>query len=458
MITNAIEPKTTDTKNNLDQNNIGQEMYQLISDLYPICRSITGSGFRETLSIINKYIPIDVYEVPSGTEVFDWTVPKEWNIKDAYIKLKGERIVDFQKSNLHVVNYSVPVNKMMSFEELKPHLFSLPDYPDRIPYRTSYYKESWGFCLSHQQLLTLQDGEYEVCIDSTLEEGHLTYGEYYLQGESADEVLISCHACHPSLCNDNLSGIALATFIAKHLSRTPRYSYRFLFIPGTIGSITWLALNDSQTYKIKHGLVLTGVGDPGDSTYKKSRRGNAEIDRAVTHVLKHSGKDHKIIDFFPFGYDERQFCSPGFNLPVGCFMRSSHGQYSEYHTSADSLDFVQPQYLADSFSKCLSALNILENNKTYLNQNPKCEPRLGKRGLYRMIGGQAEEQVNELALLWVLNLSDGDHTLLDIADRSDFDFTAIKKAADALLEHCLLRECEGRDVVPSNRNFVRGTE
>ena len=441
MITNTLEPKNlSDIKNHLDQNNIGQEIYQLISDLYPICRSITGSGFRETLSIITKYIPIDVHEVPTGTEVFDWTVPKEWNIKDAYIKLKGEKIVDFQKSNLHVVNYSVPVNKVMSFEELKPHLFSLPDYPERIPYRTSYYKESWGFCLSHQQLLALQDGEYEVCIDSTLEEGHLTYGEYYLEGESKDEVLISCHACHPSLCNDNLSGIALATFIAKSLSRNPRYSYRFLFIPGTIGSITWLALNESQTDRIKHGLVLTGVGDPGNVTYKKSRIGNAEIDRAVIHVLKHSGEDHKIIDFFPFGYDERQFCSPGFNLPVGCFMRSSHGQYSEYHTSADNLNFVQPQYLADSFSKCLSALDILENNKTYLNQNPKCEPRLGKRGLYRMIGGHAEEQVNELALLWVLNLSDGEHTLLDIADRSDFDFSVIKKAADALLEHGLLKE------------------
>lgn len=425
----------------IKQHDIGQEMYRLVSDLYPICRSITGNGFRETLNIIKDYISLEVHEVPTGTEVFDWTVPKEWNIKDAYIKnLKGERIVDFKKFNLHVVNYSVPVNKLMPFEELKTHLFTLPDYPDRIPYRTSYYKESWGFCLSHQQFLALKDEEYEVCIDSTLEEGYLTYGEYYLQGESEDEVLISCHACHPSLCNDNLSGIALATFLAKYLSQiSPRYSYRFLFIPGTIGSITWLSLNEAHVNRIKHGLVLTGVGDPGNFTYKKSRRGNAEIDRAVIHVLKHSGLEHEIIDFFPFGYDERQFCSPGFNLPVGCFMRSSHGHYSEYHTSADNLNFVQPQYLADSFSKCLSALNIIENNKPYLNQNPKCEPRLGKRGLYRAIGGQAEEQVNELALLWVLNLSDGEHTLLDIADKSNFGFDAIKKAADALLKHGLLK-------------------
>jgi aminopeptidase-like protein len=430
-------------KKSLDSNDIGQEMYRLIADLYPICRSITGDGVRETFRIIKGYIPLAVHEVPTGTEVFDWNVPKEWNIKDAYIKnSKGERVVDFQKSSLHVVNYSVPVKKVMPLEELKAHLFTLPDHPERIPYRTSYYKESWGFCLSHEQFLAMQDAEYEVCIDSTLEPGYLTYGEYYLPGESQDEILISCHTCHPSLCNDNLSGIALATFLAKHLSQVaPRkYSYRFLFIPGTIGSITWLALNENHVHKIKHGLVLTGVGDSGKFTYKKSRRGNADIDRAAIHVLKHSGQEHQIIDFFPYGYDERQYCSPGFNLPVGCFMRSSHGQYSEYHTSADNLSFVQPQYLADSFSKCLSALYILENNQTYLNQSPKCEPRLGKRGLYRAVGGHAEEQVNELALLWVLNLADGEHRLLDIAEQSNFSFDAIKKAADALLAHGLLKE------------------
>jgi aminopeptidase-like protein len=287
----------------------------------------------------------------------------------------------------------------------------------------------------------MQDAEYEVCIDSTLEPGYLTYGEYYLPGASEEEILISCHTCHPSLCNDNLSGIAVATFIAKYLSQVPlKYSYRFLFIPGTIGSITWLALNENQVNKIKHGLVLTGVGDPGKFTYKKSRRGNADIDRAVTHVLKHSGQEHQVIDFFPYGYDERQYCSPGFNLAVGCFMRSSHGQYSEYHTSADNLSFVQPQYLAESFSQCLSALYILENNQTYLNQNPKCEPRLGKRGLYRAVGGQAEEEVNELAILWVLNLTDGAHSLLDIAQRSGLAFDVVQKAAEALLKHDLLKE------------------
>jgi len=433
----------TDLNREINLNDLSQEMYQFIAELYPICRSITGNGFRETMHLIENNIPLTIHEVPTGTQVFDWTVPKEWNIKDAYVKnSQGERVIDFNKSNLHVVNYSVPVNQKLYLKDLKEHLFTLPDYPDWIPYRTSYYKESWGFCLSHKQFLELKDEEYEVCIDSSLEDGHLTYGEYYLRGEKPDEVLISCQACHPSLCNDNLSGIALVTFLAKYLSQISlSYSYRFIFIPGTIGSITWLSLNEAQVSKIKHGLVVTCVGDPGKSTYKKSRRGDAEVDKAVIHVLKNSGKEHEIMDFFPYGYDERQFCSPGFNLPVGCFMRTPHGRFPEYHTSADNLELVQPQYLADSFSKCFSVVNVLENNKKYLNQNPKCEPQLGKRGIYRAIGGQADGGVNELAMLWVLNLSDGNHTLLDIADRSGFGFDAIKKAAEVLLEHDLLKEC-----------------
>ena len=433
----------TGFRRNLKLNDVGNQMYQLISELYPICRSITGNGFRESLKVIKKSIPLEIHEVPSGTQVFDWTVPKEWNIKDAYIKnLKGEKIVDFQESNLHVVSYSVQIRKKISLAALKEHLFTIPDYPDWIPYRTSYYKENWGFCLSHNQFLQMQDEEYEVCIDSSLEDGHLTYGEYYLGGESSDEILNSCHACHPSLCNDNLSGISLATLLAKYLSQLSlRYSYRFIFIPGTIGSIAWLALNEHQVGRIKHGLVLTCVGDPGKSTYKKSRRGDAEVDKAAIHVLKHSAQDHEIIDFFPYGYDERQYCSPGFNLPVGCLMRSPHGQFPEYHTSADNLDLVQPPYLGDSFSKCLSILHVLENNKIYLNQNPKCEPQLGKRGLYKAIGGQKDSGLNQMAILWVMNLSDGSHTLLDIAQRSGMAFDVIKNAADALLEADLLRCC-----------------
>ena len=422
--------------------NIGLEMQRLIAELYPICRSITGNGFRETLRAVHRYIPLEVNEVPTGTPVFDWTVPKEWNIRDAYIKnSRGERVVDFQKSNLHVLNYSPPIKIKLSLAELKPHLFSLPEHPDWVPYRTSYYAERWGFCLSHNQLLALREDVYEVCIDSTLQDGQLTYGELLLRGKSSDEVLISCHACHPSLANDNLSGLALATFLARHLGKSPsRYSYRFLFIPGTIGSITWLARNETRIANIKHGLVITCVGDAGRLTYKKSRRGDTEIDRAVTHVLKHSGQDHQILEFTPYGYDERQYCSPGFNLPVGCFMRTPNGRYSEYHTSADNLDFVKPASLTDSFEKCLAVLATLEGNQTYLNLNPKCEPQLGKRGLYQTLGGQTDARQFELAMLWVLNLSDGKHSLLDIAEHSRTEFGLIRKAADTLVQHSLLKE------------------
>ena len=431
-----------DLKAGLTPDDVGREMYELIAELYPLCRSITGDGVRQTLGILKKHLPLDVHEVPTGTPVFDWTVPKEWNIRDAYVKNStGERIIDFHRSNLHVVSYSTPLRRTVRLEELREHLYSLPDRPDWIPYRTSYYNENWGFCLSHKQFLELADEEYEVCIDASLEDGHLTYGEYYLPGEIADEVLLSCHVCHPSLCNDNLSGIALVTFLAKYLSSLARrYSYRFLFIPGTIGSITWLCLNEAHVANIKHGFIVAGVGDAGDLTYKRSRRGDAEIDKVFSHVLKHSRSDYAIIDFFPYGYDERQFCSPGFNLPVGCLMRTPHGQYPEYHTSADTLDFVQPTYLADSFSKCLSVLAVLEHNKIYVNQNPKCEPQLGKRGLYGAVGGQTDRRVGELAMLWVLNLADGRHTLLDIAEKAGIEFEVVRLAAQALLGHDLLKE------------------
>ncbi len=421
---------------------IGRAMHVLVTDLYPLCRSITGNGFRATLERITAHVPLTTHEVPSGTPVFDWTVPNEWNICDAYVKnARGERVIDFRRSNLHVVSYSVPVHRYMSLDELKAHLWTLPEQPDWIPYRTSYYAESWGFCLSHRDFVALEDGEYEVCIDASLTVGSLSYGEYYIAGAQPDEVLISCHCCHPSLCNDNLSGIALATFLAKQLSGLDlRYSYRFLFIPGTIGSITWLCRNEAQVARIKHGLVLTCVGDAGNPTYKRSRRGDAEIDQAVAHVLTERGTAHQTIDFFPYGYDERQYCSPGFNLPVGCLMRTPHGCFPEYHTSADDLTLVRPASLADSFAICWSTVFLLEHNRRYLNQNPKCEPQLGRRGLYRAMGGQAGESSEQMALLWLLNLSDGDHTLLHIAQRSGVRFAALKHAADLLVAHDLLRE------------------
>jgi len=419
---------------------IGQEMHRFISELFPICRSITGDGVRETLRIVGSQIPLETHEVPTGTQVFDWTIPKEWNIKDAYIKnSRGNRVVDFRRSNLHVISYSVPVRARMSLKELKRHIHTLPDRPDWIPYRTSYYQEQWGFCLSENQLAEMTDGEYEVCIDSTLEPGHLTYGEFVIEGETADEVLLSSHICHPSLCNDNLSGVALLTFLARHLRTFPlRYTYRFLFIPGTIGSIAWLCLNEGKIKRIKHGLVAACVGDSGVTTYKKSRRLNAEIDRAAAHVLKTSGKEYQIVDFFPYGYDERQYCSPGINLPMGCLMRTPHGKYPEYHTSADNLEFVDPEALEDSFLKYLRVIHVLDHNRTYVNRLPKCEPQLGKRGLYAAVGGSADTATRQLAMLWVLNGSDGNQTLLDIAERSGMMFEKLQEAADLLASHGLL--------------------
>ena len=425
----------------LDEATVGRRLHECLTDLYPICRSITGEGVRETLRRLQRHLPLTIHEVPSGTEVFDWTVPPEWNIRDGYVKnARGERVVDFQRSNLHVVSYSVPVRARMSLDQLRPHLFTLPEKPEWVPYRTSYYTESWGFCLSQRQLDALPDGDYEVCIDSSLQPGSLSYGECYLPGESTDEILISCHVCHPSLANDNLSGMVIAAFLGGHLAAlSRRYSYRVLFVPGTIGAITWLARNEETVHRIKHGLVLACLGDAGRLTYKKSRRGDATVDRAAVHVLRHLG-DHEILDFSPYGYDERQFCSPGFNLPVGGLSRAQYGRFPEYHTSGDDLSFVSAAALGASLAACLHILDVLEGDRTYVNQNPKGEPQLGKRGLYRSLGGSSLSPVNEMALLWVLNLSDGGHSLLDIADRSGCAVDVIRRAADLLSGCGLLKE------------------
>lgn len=432
-----------DTAASPDVASAGLQMHALVRELYPVCRSITGDGVRQTLARLQQVVPLEVHEVPSGTRVFDWTVPREWNISDAYVKdANGDRVIDFRRHNLHVVNYSVPVRRRMSLAELRPHLHSLPGQPDLIPYRTSYYEESWGFCLSHRVLEQLRDGEYEVCIDATLADGHLTYGEYFLEGESQEEVLVSCHTCHPSLCDDNLSGVVVATFLARHLAQRPRrYSYRFLFIPGTIGSITWLSLNEERAHAIRHGLVLTCVGDRENFTYKKSRRGNAVIDVAVAHVLKHLRRPSTTLDFTPYGYDERQYCSPGFDLPVGCLMRSRHGEFPEYHTSADDPDFVDPAQLAEALTTVLSVFDVLENDRAYVNLNPHCEPQLGRRGLYGAMGGSRIENL-QLAMLWVLNLSDGGAGLLDIAERSGLPFASVHEAARLLQAHGLLAAVE----------------
>jgi aminopeptidase-like protein len=422
----------------------GEELYKLVAELYPICRSITGNGVRRTLEIVDRELGggLEVSEVPSGTQVLDWTVPREWNVRDAWVAdPSGRRVIDFQASNLHLVSYSVPVRATVSLAELKQHLFTLPDQPDWVPYRTSYYAERWGFCASQRLVDGLPEGDYEVCVDSTLADGHLTYGEHLVRGRTDEEVLVSCHVCHPSLANDNLSGIAVATGLARLLAQgRPRYSYRFLFIPGTIGSITWLARNEDRLGRVRHGLVLSGVGDPGGFTYKRSRRGDAEIDRAVTHVLARSGRPHRVVDFSPYGYDERQFCSPGFDLPVGRLSRTEFATYPEYHTSADNLDLVAPAQLQESLELAFQVTQVLEGNRRYVNLSPKGEPQLGRRGLYGQIGGRSDAEERQMAMLWVLNQSDGTHSLLDVAERSGVPFALLAEVAADLEAAGLLAE------------------
>jgi len=414
---------------------LGADMHDLVRRLYPLCRSITGDGVRETLAIVGEHLDLDVHEVPTGTRVLDWTVPQEWNIRDAYVALDGKRVVDFRESNLHVVGYSVPVRTTMPLSELRGHLHTLPDQPSLVPYRTSYYAPTWGFCLAQSTLDALPDGDYEVVIDSTLADGSLTYAEHVVPGQVTDEVIVSCHVCHPSLANDNMAGVAVAVKLAQSLAN-PYYTYRFIFAPGTIGAITWLARNDVE--RVKHGLVLACAGDRGSLTYKQSRRGDAEIDRVLAHVLRH--RPHEIREFSPYGYDERQYCSPGFNLGVGSLTRTPYAGYPEYHTSGDNPDLVTPESLVDTLTVCREAVAVLDHNRRYTNLSPYGEPQLGKRGLYESLGGRSDAKDAQLAMLWVLNLSDGEHDLLDIAERARLPFAAVAAAANALRDAGLLKD------------------
>ena len=414
-----------------DAGQMGQEALELMRRLFPLCRSLTGDGVRATLDVIEQQIPITRTEVASGTRVFDWTVPDEWNIRAAHITAPdGTRVVDFADSSLHVVSYSEPVRATLPLEELLTRLHTLPDAPDAIPYRTSYYHRTWGFCIPHRQLGEFGPGNYEVLIDSTLEAGHLTYGELRLEGSGPDEMLLSTYICHPALANDNLSGIAILTTLARELQgRDLRNTYRFLFAPGTIGPLAWLHDNRDELAAIRHGLTVNCIGDRGGLTYKRSRRGDALVDRAAAVILRDTGAPHRILDFDPWGGDERQFCSPGFDLPVGTLTRTPHGEFTGYHTSADSLDRISSEALADSVTFCLDLIDVLETDGRFLNRSPWGEPQLGKRGLYRSAGGAVATPDDERALLWVLNQSDGGSSLLDIANRSQLPYRVIRRAA-----------------------------
>jgi aminopeptidase-like protein len=421
---------------------VGESMHAFMRELFPICRSITGDGVRETLAAVARRIPLELHEVPSGTKVLDWTVPDEWNISDAYIAMDGHRVVDFRESNLHVVSYSEPMRTVMPLAELRPHLHALSEHSEWIPYRTSYYSRTWGFCLSQRELDGLEDGDYEVVIDSTLAPGSLTYGECFLPGDRDDEVLLTTHVCHPSLANDNLSGVALLTELGARLADIRRsLSYRLLFIPGTIGSITWLDRNESHVSKIAAGLVLACVGDAAPLTYKRSRRGDAIVDRAAAYALGRGGDGARVVDFVPWGWDERQFNSPGFDLPVGALSRSREGEYREYHSSADNLELVRPEPLEQALQAVLGIIDVLESDRRFFNLAPKGEPQLGKRGLYPQVGGPAAER-EQLAMLWVLNQSDGARSLLDIAERSGLPLSDLRAAAERLHGAGLLAAAE----------------
>lgn len=426
----------------------GDDIYELVKRLYPICRSITGEGLRTTLRAVQEIVPLQIHEVPTGTRVFDWEIPREWAIRDAYIEDEtGRRVVDFQQSNLHVVNYSCPVDTVLPLSELRERLHTLPEHPDWIPYRTMYYNEDWGFCLSQNQLDGLPDGNYRAVIDSELFAGSLSYGEYVIPGSSDDEILLFAHCCHPSLCNDNLSGVAMLAFLARELAaRSLRHSVRFLFAPATIGSITWLSRNQASLSKVKAGLVASVLGDAGKFRYKKSANEDALIDRVCTHVLEHSYPDFGLLDFSPWGYDERQFCSPGIDLPVGRLTRSPNGEYPEYHTSADDLDLVSPQYLGESMQLYLDIIDCLDADVVYENMQPNCEPQLGRRGLYGKLGGFQDIADTRLAMLWMLNQSNGSRSLLDIARRSGMSWRFLNDAAGLLENNDLLRVVPNKGV------------
>ncbi|WP_119680752.1 DUF4910 domain-containing protein [Indioceanicola profundi] len=421
----------------------GAAMHNIVRELFPLCRSITGPGLRETIRRIGRRIPLNVHEVPSGTPVLDWTVPDEWTIRGAWIeKLDGRRLVDFDVCNLHVVGYSRPVDAVLTREELARHVHTLPDQPDLVPYHTGFFADSWGFCLSHAQWQSMTDPAYRVVVDSTVAPGSLTYGDLLVPGRSREEVLIHAHCCHPSLANDNLSGIVVATWLARRvLARPNRLSYRFVFVPATIGAISWLARNEATLDRIRHGLVLSCVGDPGTFHYKRSRRGDTEIDRAVVQVCRDRGLGIAVRPFRPMGYDERQYCSPGFDLPVGCFMRTPNGEFPEYHTSADNPDLVRPEALQQSYEVLAAVMDLLEANLVYRRVDGRGEPQLGRRGLFRRISAEKHATGQE-ALLWLLNLADGTRSLLDMAEHTGLSFTELNAAAELARDAELIVEAE----------------
>lgn len=416
-------------------------LHAAVVHILPLPRSLTGAGVRETLERLSAHVPLRTVEVPSGTPALDWEVPQEWTLRAArLVGPDGQTVIDVDDHALHLVGYSVAVDDHLTLEALQPHLHSDPDHPDVIPYRTSYYTPRWGFCLADSVRQSLPDGTYHVHIDTRLAPGSMSYGEVVVEGRSDFEVVVTSHVCHPAMANDNASGNVVAAAVAQRLlaaDRPPRHTWRFLWLPGTIGELTWLARNRDRVDRIVGGLVLAGVGDRGSLTYKRSRRARTLMDRAAIQVLGESHHHTEVVDFSPWGYAERQFCSPGFDLGVGRLSRTEHGTYPEYHTSADDASFVTGESLHDTVEAVLAIADRLERNRTFRNLKPHGEPRLGPRGLYPSMGGPAAKEA-QLALLWVLSASDGTADLLDVTERSGMRFAAIADAADALAQTDLL--------------------
>jgi aminopeptidase-like protein len=415
--------------------------WRLVEDLFPLFRAVTGPGVRATLARIADELPIDVHEIASGTPVLDWTVPDEWSVREAWIEgPDGRRFADISQTNLHLMSYSRPVRGRFSLAELDEHLYSIPDRPHAVPFKASLFGNSWGFCIAHADRVALADGDYEVCVDSTLAPGSLTYGELVLPGDTTDEILLTAHVCHPSMANDNLSGIAVLTEMGHRLAdRSRRFTYRLLFIPGTFGSITWLATHRDVVPRIQHGLVLTGLGDSSVLHYKRSRRGTTVTDRAAEIVMRDRGVGDRCIPFSPYGYDERQFCSPGFDLAVGRLSRSLHGEFPEYHTTDDNLSFIDEGRMLDAADAVGAILDVLETNRTVINLSPEGEPQLGRRGLFTTLGGGIDAKSMEMVLLWVLSDSDGTKDLIDIAEHCGFPYAQVERAASALEAAGLLK-------------------
>ncbi len=406
----------------------------LMEDLFPINRSITGDGTRSTLDRIGREIDLTRAEIKTGTPVLGWRIPDEWNLRRAWLVAPdGTVVADTADRYLHIVGYSEPVRAEVDLEELQPRLHSLPDRPGLVPYRTSYYQRTWGFCLAHTVRVGLLPGRYGVEIDATLAPGALSWGEFVVPGRRREEVLVSTHICHPDLANDNVTGMAAATALARWASASTReYTYRFLFVPATVGAIAWLHRRREQVEMIKHGLVLTGLGDSGTLTYKKSRQENAAIDRLMSHLAGTT------VGWSPYGYDERQYCSPGFDLPVGRLSRAAHGTYPEYHTSADDLSFVSAAQVSAAVDVVLTAFDAIESGLLPRNLAPFGEPQLGRHGLFRSLGGELRDDSTEYVALWLLSLGDGGHDLVEVAERAGQPLPVVVAVARRLRQAGLL--------------------